>query len=85
MGELGQRIVVSDRFGSYNWIPSQQRQVCLAHIKRDFEELGEQKDKLGEDARKLAQLCGQICAGHSEVVAGKQTLSEYQDWVKSHV
>lgn len=85
LGELGERVVVSDRYTSYQWIPDEQRQVCLAHIKRDFEGLGEHKGVLGERAKELAKLCGQICAGHSDVVAGKQTLSEYQDWVKADV
>ncbi len=29
-------IVVSDRYGAYNWIDINQRQVCWAHLKHDF-------------------------------------------------
>jgi transposase len=34
-------IVVSDRYSSYNWIELTQRQVCWAHIKRDFTAIAE--------------------------------------------
>jgi hypothetical protein len=34
-------IVVSDRYSSYNWIERSQRQVCWAHIKRDFTVIAE--------------------------------------------
>src|SRR5690606_16221074 len=80
---LGERVVVTDRFGSYNWIPQGQRQVCLAHLKRDFAALGKLDGKKGQIGRELEALCGQICVGHSEVVAGSRTLEAYQEWVKS--
>jgi transposase len=80
---VGERVVVTDRFGSYNWIPEGQRQVCLAHLKREFAAIGKLEGKKGEIGRELEGLCGQICVGHSEVVAGSRTLKEYQEWVKS--
>lgn len=36
LGEPANGIVVSDRCPSYNWIAIEQRQVCWAHLKRDF-------------------------------------------------
>ena len=30
---------VSDRWSGYNWIPVEQRQVCLSHLIRDFQEI----------------------------------------------
>ena len=32
-------IVGSDRFAAYRWLPSEQRQVCWAHLRRDFQKL----------------------------------------------
>jgi len=29
-------ILVSDRFSSYNWLPNKQRQLCWAHLRRDW-------------------------------------------------
>lgn len=36
IGESYKGIVISDRYSSYRWIPESQRQVCWAHLKRDF-------------------------------------------------
>jgi transposase len=32
-------IVGSDRWGAYNWLPQQQRQLCWSHLRRDFQAL----------------------------------------------
>jgi transposase len=44
-------VVTTDRYGSYNWLPSRRRQVCWTHLARDFqamvERLGESQ-QLGE-------------------------------------
>jgi transposase len=34
-------IVHSDRYSAYNWLPVHQRQVCWAHLKRDFTQIAE--------------------------------------------
>ena len=34
-------MVVTDRYGAYNWIPPSQRQYCWAHLKRDFKKVKE--------------------------------------------
>ena len=31
--------LVSDRWSAYTWVPAEQRQVCWAHLKRDFQAL----------------------------------------------
>lgn len=43
-----QGIVCSDRWGPYNRIPESRRQVCWAHLKRDFQKV---VDRGGEGAR----------------------------------
>jgi transposase len=39
-------IVISDRYIAYTIFDSSQRQVCWAHLKRDFTKLSEKKDKI---------------------------------------
>lgn len=34
-------IVHVDRWGAYNWVPLKQRQICWAHLKRDFQKVAE--------------------------------------------
>ena len=36
LGETFDGILNSDRYGAYNWVSSEQRQLCWAHLKRDF-------------------------------------------------
>lgn len=41
LGETFRGIVGSDRWSAYNWLDPQQRQLCWAHLKRDFQKLVE--------------------------------------------
>lgn len=41
LGEKPKGVVVSDRFGAYNGLPLGQRQICWAHLKRDFQAMAE--------------------------------------------
>lgn len=50
-------IIGSDRWGGYNWLNPQQRQLCWAHLKRDFQAL---VDRGGESARIGQALLSQI-------------------------
>ena len=38
-------VAVSDRFSGYSWLPIEQRQVCWAHLRRDFQEMVDRDDK----------------------------------------
>jgi IS1 family transposase len=51
LGETFRGIVGSDRWSAYNWLDPQQRQLCWAHLKRDFQKLVERggaSQRLGE-------------------------------------
>ncbi|CAG0942557.1 hypothetical protein ANRL1_00979 [Anaerolineae bacterium] len=51
LGEAFHGIVGSDRWSAYNWLDPQQRQLCWAHLKRDFQKLverGGESQWLGE-------------------------------------
>jgi transposase len=47
LGRAFQGIVGSDRWSGYNWLPVLQRQLCWAHLKRDFQAF---VDRGGESA-----------------------------------
>lgn len=53
LGEAGNTIVCSDRFSSYAWVDKENRQVCLAHIRRDFKRISERDGKAGKIGKKL--------------------------------
>jgi transposase len=48
-------IAATDRFGAYNWLGNRRRQVCWAHLKRDFQcliERGGESEKIGQQLLK---------------------------------
>jgi transposase len=38
----------SDRYSAYSWIDPEKRQICFAHLLRDFTKIGERKGKAGK-------------------------------------
>jgi len=57
LGTVVKGIVGSDRWSGYNWLDPQQRQLCWAHLKRDFQAF---VDRGGEAARIGRALLEQI-------------------------
>jgi len=53
LGDAFNGIVGSDRFSAYNWIELQGRQICWAHLKRDFTRIAERSGVSGELGRAL--------------------------------
>lgn len=53
IGEQYRGVVSSDRFAGYNWLDPGQRQVCWAHLKRDFTRIAERSGVAGEIGRAL--------------------------------
>jgi len=51
LGERFSGILVTDRYSAYNWYPVRWRQLCWAHLLRDFEAMrgrGEASEEIGE-------------------------------------
>jgi hypothetical protein len=62
LGEDPAGVIVSDRSAVYLFIDDGQRQICLAHVLRDFIALGERGGAPGRLGRKLARELGDIFA-----------------------
>ena len=45
-------VVTTDRYGCYNWLPARRRQVCWAHLPRDFQAMVER----GGESQEIGQL-----------------------------
>ena len=56
LGEAFDGIVVTDRYGAYSWLPLRRRQICWAHIKRDFTAIAERTGVSEEMGRRLLEL-----------------------------
>ena len=63
LGEAFRGIVGSDRWSAYNWLDPERRQLCWAHLKRDFQafvERGGESARVGQALLEcVAQLFGQ--------------------------
>ena len=53
IGEEPQGVVVSDRYAAYAHIPAEQRQLCWAHLLRDFARIAERQGTPGRIGAKL--------------------------------
>lgn len=60
---LGQKIngtICTDRYGVYQKVPIQRRGLCWSHLKRDFEELSEQKGAAKSLGDAGLELCAEV-------------------------
>ncbi len=44
IGESGNGVITTDRYAGYNFIEGHRRQICWAHLKRDFQRIAERSD-----------------------------------------
>jgi IS1 family transposase len=70
LGTVVKSIVGSDRWSGYNWLDPQRRQVCWAHLKRDFQALverGGESERIGrallEQVEQMFGLWHRVCEG----------------------
>lgn len=56
IGEKPAAVVVSDRYAAYAFVDAQQRQVCWAHLLRDFRRIAERPGEPGRVGRRLLGL-----------------------------
>src|SRR4051812_40226324 len=70
LGEAFAGRLISDRWSAYTWVPAERRQVCWAHLKRDFQALvdaGGAAQAIGDEGLALiARLFDTWHAGRAE-------------------
>lgn len=69
-------IVGSDRWGAYRQYPPEQRQLCWAHLKRDFQWLSEREGEVGRLGVWGLAECGRLFALWGRFRAGEITRSQ---------
>lgn len=62
IGNFFQRVIVSDRYPAYDFLPEFSHQVCWAHLKRDFQKISERSGISGVIGRRLLHGYGKIFA-----------------------
>lgn len=53
IGAYQDHIYVTDRYSAYNYLPDSHRQLCWAHLKRDFQKISERPGAPGRIGKKL--------------------------------
>ena len=78
LGEIFQGILISDRWSAYNWIPEGMRQLCWAHLVRQFKgfaDYGAQARRIGID---LLACCKTMFDQWHRVRDGTLTRADFQ-------
>ena len=60
LGEGFAGILISDRYAAYHWVDLLRRQVCWAHLLRDFTRIAERSGAAGQIGKELVELTHRI-------------------------
>jgi transposase len=81
LGESPKGVVGSDRFSAYGFLAEGQRQLCWAHLKRDFQAMAERAGKAKEVGEGLLGVVKEVFRCWRLVRAGKRS----RDWLAKQV
>jgi transposase len=84
--------LTTDRFGGYNWVALERRQICWAHLLRNFEALKARGGEDGELGGRLLEEGKQLMVLWQRFKAGELSRQEFQEqamplkhWVKLYI
>jgi transposase len=75
-------IITTDRYSSYNWLVARRRQICWAHLKRDFQALVDRGGESAKTGQALLQQVKRIFALWHQVRDGTLSRVEFQRKIK---
>jgi transposase len=88
LGEEPKPIVISDRFPGYEWITLQSRQVCWAHLRRDFQAMIDRDGDGAEVGRQLLWQSNKLFESWHKVRDGtirRSTFLQAMAWLRPMV
>lgn len=85
VGDPGTRIFTTDRYGAYNFLPAAQRQICHAHLLREFTAMAARDGPIGSIGTTLAALSRGMQDQWRKVKAEEMTRAEFVDEVRREV
>ncbi len=80
IGEDYQGVLVTDRYCAYHWVDAKRRQMCWAHLIRDFDGMGLQKGQVGYCGQMLAEQARRLLKGWAQARDGTRPWDEYVVW-----
>ena len=81
LGPLRDSVVTSDRFAAYNWLPLRRRQVCWAHLLRDFQAMVDRGNAGSAVGRMLLGWAGCVFAWWPRVRDGTLARSSFRRYL----
>ena len=83
LGELFTGILISDRWSAYNWLDTAKRQLCWAHLERDFLKIFERKGRAGAIGARLLEQVDKMWALWAKIRDGTLSRAEFQKKMKT--
>jgi len=83
LGETYSRIVGSDRWSAYNWLDRWRRQLCWAHLRRDFQALVKRGGESADLGAVLLTQVHQMFALWRQVRAGAGSRPAFQEALRA--
>jgi transposase len=75
-------VITTDRYQAYNWLPLRRRQLCWAHLKRDFQAMAEREGKSATVGQGLLEQTRELFHLWHQLRDGQLTWSSWQRKVK---
>ena len=84
LGEEIHGVVGSDRYSAYSFLPLAHRQVCWAHLRRDFVKMVDRREESGEIGQILLALTDQMFTWWHRVRDGTLKRRSFQTYMVDH-
>lgn len=78
-------ILITDRWSAYSWVETALRQVCWAHLLRDFQKISERHGKSGVIGKSLVKLTNQMFSFWHKVKSGEKSRAQLQNYMKKKI
>ena len=83
IGEQCAAVVTTDRYAAYAFMAPERRQVCWAHLLRDFNRIGQRSGLAGQIGRRLLGLGFVMFRRREEGQLAGQKFAQLQRWVRA--
>lgn len=75
LGEHPDGVITTDRFGVYNHLPLARRQICWAHLARDFRAQAEKPGRVGTIATRLVETTSRMFIAYKHHRSDREALA----------